>query len=224
MKPYLDHVYIHAARRIDAPATLAGFQHIESGTVKEWDLIVTDLGIAVHKSWALSEVGAEAEQLLPSRVYRKIPVCAHLNTPETRAAAGFGEAQNLPESWVANAAGSLHAPAEKARTLDDGKPALAHVPTAALVAIAAAQAYGARKYGDFNNFRKGMEVTRNLSCALRHIYEFLDGSDADHESGLNPLDHAIARLAFVLQNLKDGTAIDDRHSTLARTPAPKGAA
>lgn len=99
---------------------------------------------------------------------------------------------------------------QKALTHDDGKEPLAHLPWAAMDMIANVQAYGHRKYGDFYNYRKGMEVSRNLSCALRHIRDYMNGHDADHESGINPLGHAMTRLAFVIQNLSDGRAIDDR--------------
>lgn len=99
----------------------------------------------------------------------------------------------------------------KAQTLDDGKPPLAQLPWAAIKDLAQVQSYGHKKYGDFNNYRKGMEVSRNLSCALRHISEYMEGSNADAESGLNPLAHALCRIAFVLQNIHDGTAIDDRY-------------
>lgn len=102
------------------------------------------------------------------------------------------------------------APDPKAKTDDGGKPALAHLPWAALDALADVQGYGQKKYGDFYNYRKGMEVTRNLSCALRHIRDYLNGHDRDHESGCSPLAHALARIAFVLQNEADGVAIDDR--------------
>lgn len=100
---------------------------------------------------------------------------------------------------------------EKAKTYDEGKLPLAQLPWAAIDAMNEVQQNGHAKYKDFNNYRKGMEVTRNLSCAIRHIRDYLVGADADHESGLNPLAHAMCRLAFVLQNLHDGTAIDDRY-------------
>ena len=99
----------------------------------------------------------------------------------------------------------------KAKTYDDGKLPLAWLPWAAIDEMSKVQMYGHAKYKDFNNYRKGMEVSRNLSCALRHIRDYLDGADKDHESGLNPLGHAMCRIAFVLQNLKDGIAIDDRY-------------
>lgn len=99
----------------------------------------------------------------------------------------------------------------KAQTYDDGKEPLAHLPWAALNELSRVQAYGQKKYGDFYNYRKGMEVSRNLSCALRHIRDYMGGGDKDHESGLHPLAHALCRLSFILQNIHDKVAIDDRY-------------
>lgn len=100
---------------------------------------------------------------------------------------------------------------EKAATYDDGKAPLANIPWAAVDEMALVQAYGHAKYGDFNNYRKGMEVSRNLSCALRHIRDYMSGHDKDPESGRHTLGHAMCRIAFVLQNIADGAAIDDRY-------------
>ncbi len=98
----------------------------------------------------------------------------------------------------------------KAKTYDNGKPPLALLPSGGIRAVSRVQMYGAKKYGTTWNFRKGMEVSRNLSCALRHIYEYLDGHDKDKESGESPLAHAACRLLFVLDNQEFGVAIDDR--------------
>lgn len=100
----------------------------------------------------------------------------------------------------------------KAKTDDEGKPAIAHLPYAALEGMARVQAYGAKKYGDFYNFKKGLEACRNLSCALRHIYKWIGGESNDEESGESHLFHAMVRISFVVQNEKDGTMIDDRYS------------
>lgn len=99
----------------------------------------------------------------------------------------------------------------KAKTYDEGKAPLSQLPWAAITEIAQVQAYGHEKYGDFNNYRKGMEVSRNMSCALRHIRDYMEGKDQDAESGQHPLAHAMCRIAFVLQNIHDGTAVDDRY-------------
>lgn len=101
---------------------------------------------------------------------------------------------------------------DKAKTYDDGKEPLAWLPWAAIDELSRVQQYGHGKYGDYLNYKKGMEVSRNLSCAIRHIRDYMQGKDRDHESGCHPLAHAMCRLAFVLENIKDGTAIDDRHT------------
>ena len=101
----------------------------------------------------------------------------------------------------------------KAKTYDNGKLPLAQIPWAAIDELSRVQLYGHSKYKDFNNYRKGMEVTRNLSCALRHIRDYLSGHDVDAESGFNPLAHALCRIAFTLQNIAEGTAIDDRYKS-----------
>lgn len=102
-------------------------------------------------------------------------------------------------------------PANKAKTNDEGKLPLAWLPWAAIEAIAEVQLFGHQKYKNFNNYRLGMEVSRNASCALRHIMEYLKGNTIDPESGLHHLGHALCRLAFILQNEAEGTAIDDRY-------------
>lgn len=106
---------------------------------------------------------------------------------------------------------------EKAKTNDEGKAPLAVLPWAAIEELALVQAYGHKKYGDFHNYRKGMEVSRNVSCALRHIAAFMDGETNDPESGRPHLAHALCRLAFVLQNQHDGTVIDDRYGLIDNT-------
>lgn len=118
--------------------------------------------------------------------------------------------RNAPIMAVLADANSLSEP-QKAKTYDNGKAPLAYIPWAAVREMAQVQAYGHKKYHDWNNYRKGMEVGRNLSCAIRHIAEFMDGTDLDAESGRSHLAHAMCRLAFVLQNQADGTAIDDRY-------------
>lgn len=99
----------------------------------------------------------------------------------------------------------------KAKTYDDGKPPLANLPPAGIAAVAMVQAYGHKKYKDFNNYRKGMEASRQASCAMRHIMAYMDGEDADKESGESHLAHAACRLLFMLQNLNDKVLIDDRY-------------
>lgn len=99
----------------------------------------------------------------------------------------------------------------KAETFDDGKPPLANLPPEGLRAVARVQAYGHRKYKDFNNYRKGMEASRQVSCIIRHLMAYMDGEDLDPESKEHHVAHAACRCMFLLQNLKDEVLIDDRY-------------
>jgi hypothetical protein len=98
----------------------------------------------------------------------------------------------------------------KAQTFDDGKPPLAVLPVAGIRAVANVQAYGNSKYKSYDDWRKGMEARRITSCAIRHIFAYLDGEDIDPESGQRHIAHAATRLLFLLQNEEDGVLIDDR--------------
>ena len=131
----------------------------------------------------------------------------HWTVKEWKLALGENAYRRIPVAKP----GDLDHKDDKAKTYDDGKPPLANLPVAGLNAVAAVMDYGHKKYGDYNNFRKGMEVLRNLSCALRHIFKFIAGEDNDPESKLPHLWHAAARLFFVIQNQEDGTCIDNRY-------------
>lgn len=108
------------------------------------------------------------------------------------------------------------ATAAKGATYDDGKPPLACLPLKALREVALVQLYGKVKYGDFYNYKKGIEASRNASCAMRHIADFMDGKDLDAESQRNHIAHAACRLLFMLENIADGTFIDDRFKLPAK--------
>lgn len=101
---------------------------------------------------------------------------------------------------------------KKALTFDDGKPPLACLPWAGLREVAMVQLYGKRKYKDWWNYKKGLEATRQASCAIRHIATWMDRDEFDKESGENHLAHAVCRLLFLLENIHDGTLIDDRYA------------
>jgi hypothetical protein len=107
------------------------------------------------------------------------------------------------------------------KKFDAGKPKLStltHIPTASLVEEARAFEYGGEKYG-WDNFRKGTNHTRYADAALRHIFEYLRGVDADPESGLSPLIHAIASLRIVRELQIAGAGTDDR-TDYGAAPAP----
>jgi hypothetical protein len=172
------------------PKDLAGYQTIANGVIEVGDIICCsafaypgDSFIVPEKYFRLGEAIDDSV-----RVYRKMDCPRKLDMP----------AQD--NSY-------------KALTNDKGKAPLAMLPWAGIEEVALVQAYGNEKYGDFYNFRKGMEVCRHLSCAIRHISKYLTGEATDPESGRPHLAHAACRILYVLQNQHDGTAIDDRYAT-----------
>ena len=102
--------------------------------------------------------------------------------------------------------------AEQGAKLDKGKPRLSLIPKEALYAIARALGYGADKpeYGR-DNFKKGLRYTRLVDAVMRHIEEFLDCKEKDEDSGLNPLDHALAALAMLAWMYENRKDMDDRY-------------
>lgn len=187
------------------PDSLAGYQQLSSHVeMKYADLVVIGQKSIYGDEWCRwfkDDEGVKRSvshfEAIGRRVYRLMPCPKQGDTA-------------LPEILRAYRDPLPPKPA-KALTFDDGKAPLASLPPAGLTAVARVQAHGKRKYGDDQNYRKGMEATRQMSCALRHIYAWLDGETLDKESGESHLAHATARLLFCLQNQADGTLIDDRH-------------
>lgn len=178
------------------PQDLAGYQNIIYGQIQEGDILVDRADR--NKMWAPDFMFGNFVYVSEYDVYRKIDVPRHEG--ET-AHHGYGK-QPKKEDFSANA-----------KTDDSGKPPLANLPWKALRKVSRVQAYGHKKYGDFYNYKKGMEVTRQLGCAVRHIADYLDGIDLDKESGESHLAHAACRLLFALENIEEGTIKDDRYKT-----------
>ena len=65
---------------------------------------------------------------------------------------------------------------------DQAKPDLSLIPTDALWDIGRAFTYGKDKYGR-HNFREGIEVSRLLAAAMRHITQYNEGEDIDYNDG-----------------------------------------
>lgn len=97
----------------------------------------------------------------------------------------------------------------KAIKADNGKSTLGMIPVEGLRHEAAAFAYGVKKYGR-NNYKKGMEWSRCLDAALRHIYAFASKEDIDTESGNHHLGHARACLSMLLYYIDNKKGTDDR--------------
>jgi hypothetical protein len=84
------------------------------------------------------------------------------------------------------------------------------LPTASLKAIAEVLTFGAKKY-DAHNWRGGIEYSRLIGAAMRHLTAYNDGEDADPESGLSHLAHLGCCVLFLLEQEAKGTGQDDRY-------------
>lgn len=100
-------------------------------------------------------------------------------------------------------------PSDKGLKYDTGKPALDLLPPDALNDVAEVLQFGAKKYAR-GNYRKGLQYSRLISAALRHIMAFNNGEDKDKESNLNHIAHAACCLLFLLEMQKYKPEMDDR--------------
>lgn len=112
------------------------------------------------------------------------------------------------ETTVASPTGR-HNVAKPAQKFDNGKPRVDLVDPEFLLGLAQVLTFGANKYGD-HNWRNGLDVSRAIAAALRHIMEFQMGRNADAESGLHPLLHAGASLQFAFWTAMNKPDCDDR--------------
>lgn len=91
-----------------------------------------------------------------------------------------------------------------------GKLRLELIESAMTHPVARVMAHGADKYG-VRNWRTNPIYARTYIGAMRrHIDEWEDGIDADHDSGEHPLAHVASDVQVVLDALKHGTLVDDR--------------
>lgn len=79
---------------------------------------------------------------------------------------------------------------------DSQKPDMSLIPTDALIGMAKALTYGAKKY-EAHNYRKGMHFSRLVAATMRHLSAWNEGKNTDDETGLSHLDHALASLAML---------------------------
>lgn len=84
------------------------------------------------------------------------------------------------------------------------------IPTAALIAEAAALRCGAEKYG-LNNWRdSGVNAMTYVGAILRHLTSWRDGEDLDPDSGVSHLGMIRANCAILLDATHVGKLVDDR--------------
>lgn len=103
-----------------------------------------------------------------------------------------------------------HSPALTGRKDDSEKPRMELLPTVPLRAIAEVLTFGAKKY-DSHNWRGGIEYSRLIGAAMRHLTSYNEGEDKDPESGLSHLAHLGCCVLFLLEQEAKGTGLDDRY-------------
>jgi hypothetical protein len=76
---------------------------------------------------------------------------------------------------------------------------------------------GALKYGRMNwRTEPGPYASTNVDAVRRHLAAWMEGEEADPDSGLPHLAHALACLALLADAQAAGTLQDDRHITTGR--------
>lgn len=188
---------------------LSGKQCVENGYVQEGDIMVGKSSCSyVYRGDRAIGRNIGALDDMGYRIYRAIPVPSQgLQDSPLRQAIEIMKDDVRKELRKMD-----YKEKPKSKTSDNGKPPLARLPLKAIRELAMVQRYGKIKYNDDWNWKLGMEVSRHCSCALRHIYDFMDGQTLDKESGRHALAHAAIRLLYVIENMEEGTHIDDRYS------------
>lgn len=90
------------------------------------------------------------------------------------------------------------------------KAPLSLVPPALSIAVSAALADGAAKYGAYNYRQAGVKASIYYEAALRHLAALWDGEEVASDSGVEHLAHAAACLAILLDTKSIGRMVDDR--------------
>jgi hypothetical protein len=92
---------------------------------------------------------------------------------------------------------------------DQGKVCFSDIPQLTLASTARVFNYGAVKYSKFN-YIHGTNWLRYYDAAQRHMHSWMIGEDID-ESGHNHIDHAIASLMMLRENIHLSKGLDDRN-------------
>lgn len=96
------------------------------------------------------------------------------------------------------------------KKFDSEKPPLDLLDPEALTETANVLAMGAKKYGK-HNWRKGLNLSRLIAAAMRHLAAINSGEDADEESGLLHAGHLMCCAMFIIWTMKHRPDLDDRY-------------
>jgi len=90
----------------------------------------------------------------------------------------------------------------------------------AMQAMAHSLGHGQGKYGP-DNWRHGIEYTRLISAAMRHMFAIADGEDLDQESGELHAAHAMCNMMFLIWMMRNRPDLDDRFPVLFDETSPE---
>lgn len=96
-----------------------------------------------------------------------------------------------------------------AARFNDAKPDFSLIPLCTMVDEAKVWEYGRRKYAAWN-WAKGMPWSVPFACLMRHMAAWQRGEEADPESGLPHLAHAMCNLRMLTLYAQTYPAGDDR--------------
>lgn len=82
----------------------------------------------------------------------------------------------------------------------------------ALNQLARVLTFGSEKYAA-HNWRKGIAFSRLIAACLRHVTAFMAGQDADEETGLSHMAHAMCCCMFLIWMQSERPDLDDRFKT-----------
>lgn len=92
---------------------------------------------------------------------------------------------------------------------DSGKAPMDLLPYESLEEIAKVLAFGAKKY-ERANWAQGINQSRLISAAMRHLGQYNNGEDFDSESETLHLANAACNLLFAIWMHKNRPDMDDR--------------
>ena len=96
------------------------------------------------------------------------------------------------------------------KKFDQGKPPVTLIPSETILGTAAVFGFGAGKYGR-HNFRDGLQHSRCLDAAMRHLLAINAGEDIDPESGMPHIYHALCSLVMYDWQRLNHPELDDRY-------------
>lgn len=90
------------------------------------------------------------------------------------------------------------------------KPGISNVPPVGMLEVGRVMAVGAAKYGPMNWRHADVSSSIYYDAAMRHLFQWWDGLEADEETGISHLAHAAACLLILLDAKAGGKLKDNR--------------